>query len=150
MDDGTFTKRTLKITQKKGEKHMDENMKLIMAEFAKINTRLDQLDAKVTELDAKVTELDVKVTELDTRLTNVEKIIKESELDKMNTRLGMMDLKLDKLQDNYERLDATMREISSEVANGFYKTKHQIKKLEDQGTTVVKILEYRELLPVRQ
>ena len=29
---------------------MDENMKLIMAEFAKINTKLDNIDTRVTGL----------------------------------------------------------------------------------------------------
>ena len=94
---------------------MDENMKLIMAEFVKVNTRLDQIETRLSGLETKV--------------ANVE-------------------TRLDKLQDNYERLDVSMREMSSEVAAGFYKSKHQMKKLEAQGAVVAKILEYRELLPV--
>lgn len=90
-------------------------MELIMAEFAKINTRLDQIDTRLSGLETKV--------------ANVE-------------------TRLDKLQDNYERLDVNMREISGEAATGFYKTKHQMKKLEAQGVVVAKIFEYRELLPV--
>ncbi len=112
-----------------------------------METALADLDMRVTGLETKVTDLETKVTDLDTRVIGIEKIIKESELETVNTRLGMMDLKLDKLQDNYERLDLSMREISREVAGGFYKTKYQIRKLEDQGATIVKILEYRELLP---
>lgn len=36
---------------------MDENMKLIMAEFARINTNLDTLDARVTGLETRMTDV---------------------------------------------------------------------------------------------
>jgi len=125
------------------ENCMDENMKLIMAEFAKINTKLDDIDARVTGLETAVEKLDARMTDMET-------IIREAELDKVNTRLGMIDLKLDKLQDHYEKLDADVRVLSGETASGFYKFKHQIRKLEDQGETIVKVLEYRKLIPCRE
>ena len=80
------------------ENCMDENMKLILAEFAKINTKLDDIDARVTgleaavgKLDARVTGLETAVEKLDARMTDMETIIREAELDKVNTRLGMID-----------------------------------------------------------
>lgn len=39
---------------------------------------------------------------------------------------------LDKIQDSYEKLDADMRVLSGETA-GFYRIRHQIRRLEDQG-----------------
>lgn len=136
---------------------MDENMKLILAEFAKVNTKLDDIDARVTgleaavgKLDARVTGLETAVEKLDARMTDMETIIREAELDKVNTRLGMIDSKLDKLQDHYEKLDADVRVLSGETASGFYKFKHQIRKLEDQGETIVKVLEFRKLIPCRE
>ena len=136
---------------------MDENMKLILAEFAKINTKLDDIDARVTgleaavgKLDARVTGLETAVEKLDARMTDMETIIREAELDKVNTRLGMIDSKLDKLQDHYEKLDADVRVLSGETASGIYKFKHQIRKLEDQGETIVKVLEFRKLIPYRE
>ena len=136
---------------------MDENMKLIMAEFAKINTKLDRIDERVTGLEKAVERLDERVTgleettsKLETRMTAVETIIKEAELDKVNSRLGMIELKIDKLQDHYEKLDADMRVLSGETASGFYKIKHQIRKLEDQGKTIVTVLEMRNLIPFRE
>lgn len=114
-----------------------------MAEFAKINTKLDDIDARVTGLETAVEKLDARMTDMET-------IIREAELDKVNTRLGMIDLKLDKLQDHYEKLDADVRVLSGETASGFYKFKHQIRKLEDQGETIVKVLEYRKLIPCRE
>ena len=71
---------------------------------------------------------------LDARVTCLEAFIKEAELDK--------------LQDNYERLEADISTVSSDVKNGFYRVKHQIRRLEDQGATIVKVLEYRELIPL--
>lgn len=115
---------------------MDENMKLIMAEFARINTKLDNIDARVTGLE--------------TGMTDVESLIKEAEPDKANNRLGMIDLKLDKLQDSYEKLDADVRVLSGETASGFYRIKHQIRQLEDQGGTIIKVLEMRNLIPFRE
>ena len=129
---------------------MDENMKLIMAEFARINTKLDNIDTRVTGLETAVEKLDTRKTGLESRVTDVETIIREAELDKVNPRLGMIDLKLDKLQDHYEKLDADMRVLSGETASGFYKIKHQLRKLEDQGETIVKVLEFRNLIPLRE
>lgn len=164
---------------------MDENMKLIMAEFAKINMKLDHIDERVTGLEKTVERLDTRVTSLEkvvgrldervasleettskletrmtametrmaameTRMTAVETIIKEAELDQVNNRLGMIELKIDKLQDHYEKLDADMRVLSGETASGFYKIKHQIRKLEDQGKTIVTALEMRNLIPFRE
>lgn len=40
--------------------------------------------------------------------------------------------------------------LSGETASGFYKFKHQIRKLEDQGETIVKVLEFRKLIPCRE
>ena len=58
---------------------MDENMKLIMAEFAKINTKLDRIDERVTGLEKAVERLDERVTgleettsKLETRMTAME------------------------------------------------------------------------------
>lgn len=129
---------------------MDENMKLIMAEFAKINTKLDNIDTRMTGLETAVEKLDTRMTGLESRVTDVETIIREAELDKVNTRLGMIDLKLDKLQDHYEKLDADVRVLSGETASGFYKIKHQLRKLEDQGEMIVRVLEFRNLIPLRE
>lgn len=143
---------------------MDENMKLIMAEFARINTKLDNIDARMTgletgmtdletkmiNLEASVDRLDARMTGLETRMTDVESLIKEAEPDKANNRLGMIDLKLDKLQESYEKLDADVRVLSGETASGFYRIKHQIRQLEDQGGTIIKVLEMRNLIPFRE
>ncbi len=170
---------------------MDENVKLIMAEFAKVNTKLDNIDTRVSGLETRMTSLEKTVEKLDTkmsgldtrmtslekmvekldtmmsgldtrmtslektteklgaRLTDVETLIREAKLDKVSSRLGMLELKLDKLQDNYEKMDADVRVLSGETASGFYKIKHQLRQVEDQGRTIVKVLELRNLIPYR-
>lgn len=90
---------------------MDENMKLIMAEFAKINTKLDNLDTRVSKLETVLPELE-------------------------------------EIKDCCERLDIDGRKIIAKVADGFYRTKHQIGDLVEQWETLIKVLEYQKILPL--
>lgn len=122
---------------------MDENMKLIMAEFAKLNNRLTGIEDQITNLGERMTSLEERTTSLEERTANI-----EEELIQVNSRLGMLELKADKSQDNYEKLEAYLLTIASDVKNGFYKSKHQFRLLEDQGNSIIKVLEYRELIPL--
>ena len=157
---------------------MDENMKLIMAEFAKLNNRLTGIEDQITNLGERMTSLEERTTSLEERMTNLEERMTsveermtsveermtsveerttsleertaniEEELIQVNSRLGMLELKADKSQDNYEKLEAYLLTIASDVKNGFYKSKHQFRLLEDQGNSIIKVLEYRELIPL--
>ena len=150
---------------------MDENMKLIMAEFAKLNNRLTGIEDQITNLGERMTSLEERTTSLEERMTNFEERMTsleermtsveermtsleertaniEEELIQVNSRLGMLELKADKSQDNYEKLEAYLLTIASDVKNGFYKSKHQFRLLEDQGNSIIKVLEYRELIPL--
>ncbi len=136
---------------------MDENMKLIMAEFAKLNNRLTGIEDQITNLGERMTSLEERTTSLEERMTSVEERTTsleertaniEEELIQVNSRLGMLELKADKSQDNYEKLEAYLLTIASDVKNGFYKSKHQFRLLEDQGNSIIKVLEYRELIPL--
>jgi chromosome segregation ATPase len=122
---------------------MDENMKLIMAEFAKLNNRLTGIEDQITNLGERMTSLEERTTSLEERTANI-----EEELIQVNSRLGMLELKADKSQDNYEKLEAYLLTIASDVKNGFYKSKHQFRLLEDQGNSIIKVLAYRELIPL--
>lgn len=143
---------------------MDENMKLIMAEFAKLNNRLTGIEDQITNLGERMTSLEERTTSLEERMTNLEERMTsveerttsleertaniEEELIQVNSRLGMLELKADKSQDNYEKLEAYLLTIASDVKNGFYKSKHQFRLLEDQGNSIIKVLAYRELIPL--
>ena len=136
---------------------MDENMKLIMAEFAKLNNRLTGIEDQITNLGERMTRLEERMTSLEERMTSVEERTTsleertaniEEELIQVNSRLGMLELKADKSQDNYEKLEAYLLTIASDVKNGFYKSKHQFRLLEDQGNSIIKVLAYRELIPL--
>ncbi len=136
---------------------MDENMKLIMAEFAKLNNRLTGIEDQITNLGERMTSLEERTTSLEERMTSVEERTTsleertaniEEELIQVNSRLGMLELKADKSQDNYEKLEAYLLTIASDVKNGFYKSKHQFRLLEDQGNSIIKVLAYRELIPL--
>ncbi len=150
---------------------MDENMKLIMAEFAKLNNRLTGIEDQITNLGERMTNLEERMTSVEERMTSVEERMTsveermtsveerttsleertaniEEELIQVNSRLGMLELKADKSQDNYEKLEAYLLTIASDVKNGFYKSKHQFRLLEDQGNSIIKVLEYRELIPL--
>ncbi len=157
---------------------MDENMKLIMAEFAKLNNRLTGIEDQITNLGERMTSLEERTTSLEERMTSVEERMTsveermtsveermtsveerttsleertaniEEELIQVNSRLGMLELKADKSQDNYEKLEAYLLTIASDVKNGFYKSKHQFRLLEDQGNSIIKVLAYRELIPL--
>ncbi len=143
---------------------MDENMKLIMAEFAKLNDhltkiddRLEKLEERMTGVEERLTNVETTVSKLDERLTSVETTVSkldermmnvETELEQVHSKLGMLDLKADKAQDNYEKLEAYLLTIASDVKNGFYKNKHQFRKLEDQSNAIIKVLEFRALLPL--
>ncbi len=150
---------------------MDENMKLIMAEFAKLNNRLTGIEDQITNLGERMTSLEERTTSLEERMTSLEERMTsveermtrveerttsleertaniEEELIQVNSRLGMLELKADKSQDNYEKLEAYLLTIASDVKNGFYKSKHQFRLLEDQGNSIIKVLEYRELIPL--
>lgn len=138
---------------------MDENMKLIMAEFAKLNERLTKIDDRMAKfeerlmkLEERVTSVETAVSDLNERMTNVETAVSSldermtAELEQVNSRLGMLELKADKAQDNYEKLEAYLLTIASDVKNGFYKNKHQFRKLEDQSNAIIKVLEFRSLI----
>lgn len=112
---------------------MDENMKLIMAEFAKLNERLTKIDDRMAKFEERLIKLEERMT---------------AELEQVNSRLGMLELKADKAQDNYEKLEAYLLTIASDVKNGFYKNKHQFRKLEDQSNAIIKVLEFRSLIPL--
>lgn len=140
---------------------MDENMKLIMAEFAKLNERLTKIDDRMAKfeerlmkLEERVTSVETAVSDLNERMTNVETAVSSldermtAELEQVNSRLGMLELKADKAQDNYEKLEAYLLTIASDVKNGFYKNKHQFRKLEDQSNAIIKVLEFRSLIPL--
>ncbi len=129
---------------------MDENMKLIMAEFAKLNNRLTGIEDQITNLGERMTSLEERTTSLEERMTSLEERTAniEEELIQVNSRLGMLELKADKSQDNYEKLEAYLLTIASDVKNGFYKSKHQFRLLEDQGNSIIKVLAYRELIPL--
>ena len=43
---------------------MDENMKLIMAEFAKVNTRLDRIETRLSGLETKVANVETRLDKL--------------------------------------------------------------------------------------
>lgn len=118
-------------------------MKLIMAEFAKLNNRLTGIEDQITNLGERMTSLEERTTSLEERTANI-----EEELIQVNSRLGMLELKADKSQDNYEKLEAYLLTIASDVKNGFYKSKHQFRLLEDQGNSIIKVLAYRELIPL--
>ena len=51
---------------------MDENMKLIMAEFAKLNNRLTGIEDQITNLGERMTSLEERTTSLEERMTNLE------------------------------------------------------------------------------
>ena len=138
---------------------MDENMKLIMAEFAKLNERLTKIDDRMAKfeerlmkLEERVTSVETAVSDLNERMTNVETAVSSldermtAELEQVNSRLGMLELKADKAQDNYEKLEAYLLTIASDVKNGFYKNKHQFRKLEDQSNAIIKVVEFRSLI----
>ncbi len=129
---------------------MDENMKLIMAEFAKLNNRLTGIEDQITNLGERMTSVEERMTSVEERTTSLEERTAniEEELIQVNSRLGMLELKADKSQDNYEKLEAYLLTIASDVKNGFYKSKHQFRLLEDQGNSIIKVLEYRELIPL--
>ncbi len=97
----------------------------------------------MTNLEERMTSVEERTTSLEERTANI-----EEELIQVNSRLGMLELKADKSQDNYEKLEAYLLTIASDVKNGFYKSKHQFRLLEDQGNSIIKVLAYRELIPL--
>lgn len=117
------------LRNRKEDKNMDENMKLIMAEFAKLNVRLIEIDDHISGLDEQM----VRV---------------EEELKQVCSRLSMSELNADKAQDDYEKLEACLLTIASDVKNGFYKSKHQFHMIEEQGNAIIKVLGYKGLIPL--
>lgn len=72
----------------------------------------------------------------------------QKDIKKLQDKQERFEYKLDELQDSHERMDADIRTMSGEIAGGFYKTKHQIRALDDQIETVIKVLELKDILPL--
>ena len=108
---------------------MDENIKLILEEFAKLNERMTSIETAVSKLDKRMAKT-------------------EEELAQVNSRLGMFELNADKAQDNYEKLEACLLTVASDVKNGFYKSKHQFRLIEEQCNAIIKVLGYKGLVPL--
>ncbi len=104
---------------------------------------MTSVEERMTSVEERMTSVEERTTSLEERTANI-----EEELIQVNSRLGMLELKADKSQDNYEKLEAYLLTIASDVKNGFYKSKHQFRLLEDQGNSIIKVLEYRELIPL--
>lgn len=128
---------------------MENNeMKMILERFDRIDSKMSEMDGKISALDTKVSNMDGKVFDLDKKVTSMD--IKMSEIDDKVSDLNKKVLSMDiKMSETDGKVSSIQLAIEDEIRNNIQILAEGHMTLERKLDESLKVNHEKELLLIR-